>query len=451
MNATASNNAARWLLDLIGAIGPPPDLWMTYGVRRFVQEWSTAQPGSVRELELLLGLADPQVQVFARSASRNDVRLLINWNRWRSASELAAAGDAPHRLVRSVHAILAWWSPFLVQYKFDMTWPDVAFVVSPPLPLEKPAVPTDDILLLQLAGELTGVHRRAAVPSRTWVSLESETSQIRARHELVLANSHLDRFLVNTGPWRANLRVDRRGVKKGNVELSVTALCRSPNIELLARPGTLDEIWLDGKVLTPQPLVRAPQLWRCQLQEPLRVGKTYKLTCLGRVEPAQVWVNPVLVEAAKFQARRRVYIPDYWSESQEEGMFPDLIAGQDGIVIHYQPFYIPASKPAETDSEVLARARRVMLGRRTNRRADLSYLVRELVPGVHQATCCDGEWFEQQDGWRKEVKGVRVTIIPKTEAAGDPATVKSATERFLKSHLSAAIPTRVELKQEQSV
>jgi hypothetical protein len=303
-------------------------------------------------------------------------------------------------------------------------------------------MPNDDELV-RLASALTGVRRRAAIPPRTWIALDADSTVARAKGDLVFANTSLDRFLVNVGPWRAALRVEGRLMRPGGVELTVLPLRPVRTLELLADSSAIEEVRLDGRRLEIDPLVRAPHLTRCLLTAPLRPGRTYRVTCRGSAPADRVWVNPVLVEAAKFVARRRVYIPAFWTESMPAGTFPDLIAGNAGVTTHVQPFAVRPAIPEETDEQLLARARRVMLGRRVVRRADLAYLVRELVPDVARVECSTTCWGEEIDGWLTTREGELIVVRPAVGA--DPATVRAATERFLRSHLPAGLPTRVEL------
>src|SRR5207248_726326 len=107
------------------------------------------------------------------------------------------------------------------------------------------------------------------------------------------------------------------------------------------------------------------------------------------------------------------------------------------ITAHFQPFAIPAATPAETDEHLLARARRVMLGRHIVRRSDLEKLVRDLVPGVAAAKCIETSWTQERNGWLKSISGVRVALRPTADAQS--VRVQAATERFLRAHLPVAL------------
>ena len=354
--ASPLGTAAAVLLQLQGLPVPPRDLWRARGLRNYVRDWSRVNSGSLGELELLLRWLDPGVEV--RMPSDGSAHAVVLWK---------SDPDEGSRIAEAAEEILEAWMPFGVRFTWEMAWENVPMMTrterrSPPR-AERPEA--DSKLPVQVAEALLGLRRRPAVPPRVWIGIEATRPTQCDCGAMILANAHVDRFLTNLAPWRATFRIDQQTATPGTRTCLLTALASKDHLELLARPGGLDEVTLDGRSLTCEPVPRWPEYCRYALPEPLVVGRQYRLLGHGRdgIASPEIWLNPLLFEAVRFEERRRRYVRDPRREREGES-YPNLTAGPSDEVVHRQPFAPSELRDAESDGEFLARARRMMLGRR---------------------------------------------------------------------------------------
>jgi hypothetical protein len=440
------------LLGSLGAPAPPRDQWLEAGMRRFLRYWSDARPGSVRELELLLSLADPDLRLQVRADAANQLHVTLVWRRGPRSGEKTESFQAA-RLAAAAARIISWWTPFGVRLTWAMSWPGAALLAIPVLEPED-EMRTDTSLLLAFASSFLDTHRRAAQPPRTWIGFEAVTAATRGRQEMILANPALDRFLFNVGPWRAVVRVEHYSEGAGWREYRLRALAPATYLELIAPPGVDGgDFHLNDQPLTPDPVHRWPEYYRFHLPGPLTVGQMYRFRCTdGNPTLAPLWFNPALFEACRYDPRRRKYVRESRPGGDEPDSFPNWVAGNQGcggdVGVHHQPFPVDLGRAAESDREVLARAAHVMLGRRLIRRADVERLVSGFFPSVEAVHCKEASWTERTGFFQRVVHGQLVHL--KTACAGKESAdrLRAAVDRFLRAHLRAGIPVRVELTNE---
>lgn len=433
------------VLQLLGCPGLPQDLWMAEGVGRFLAGHPGVMPGSLRELELVLGLVDPEVDLEARPGGR----LCIAWRRWKTAEEMAVLSPTATRLADAVARLVAWWCPTDAECEWSMHWPAAALVVASH-DVEEKAMYEEPPLgwLERFAAEVLDVHRRPPTPSRGWFTLRAERPAFKRLHELVLGDRSLEHFVFNVQRWSASVRVDDSSEGPGRAEYLLTVLGRLERLELVARPGLDRALFLcQDQEIHPAGSHRWPERYVFSLPRPIECGERLRVECTAEGDtPVRLWFNPVLMEACTYQAKPRQFERDCSAEWPPEE-YPNLVAGGSELVSHDQPFPLRAAELEESDRALFARARKAMLGGRLTRRHDLTRLVEGEFPEVRSIRWeRDARWTEPTPmGWLREVRGEQVTIAVKRADSRSAGPVAAAVERFLARHWTWERPFRVEI------
>ncbi len=463
MTSTDVDKLTAALLRQWGCPPLPGGLWTPSAARRFLHESLRTRPGSVRELALILGIVNPGVRVEATRQGLRHLLVRITWRRWKTPKALVAIAPQAGALVAATERLLAWWKPLGLTLQCEILWPGGSLMVSPRAPSEF-AMSRNDRLLEQFAGRFLGVRRHEPVPPRTWVSLGTEGPLARAPHEVVLGDVRLERFLFNIGHWKASVRVVSESIDPGRTALHLTALRELGKLELVGPVG-LDQadFRLDGRPLVPASWPRRPDHYVFLLPDGVRPGESLNLICTyaaeagpiegeprtrgaDRAEGVRFWVNPALFEACQYHPVRREYRRDYRAGADEDGSYPNIVAGGAGIKTAKQPFPLDEGEAEESDDSLFCRARQVMLGRYLIRRHDVTTLVAGRFRGVDQVECSEEVWHERdRSGWLREVRGVRVQVRCSDRDEQAVARLKAGLERYLSRHLPAGLTIRVEV------
>jgi hypothetical protein len=431
----ALERQTRLLLGLLGCPARMSGQWTTAGMRRFLSRWSNGQAGSLRELELVLGLADPDVRLFGTEGSDGRLRIDITWSRWKTVADLTELSHAAAAFTAWVSAVITWWEPLGVSANWSAVWPGAAVIVAPDLEREAD-MPQEARLLEQFAADFLRVRRGRPVPPRCWVSLSGGGSAVRARHEIVLGDTTLDRCIFNVGRWSPAVRVEDEQVTPGRTELKLTALREITRLELLARPG-LDraDFRVNDHPSAPAALHRWPERYDLPLASPVRRGTAIRVVCNAPTEePVALWTNPVLFETCRY-TKSRAYERDFRDGGDPPGTYRNVVRPGGETIIPCQPFPLTDGLPEESDCALFNRAARAMLGRHIARRSDLARMVAALFPAAEGATCAPGGWEETDpSGWKRHVEGEILRVVC---AARDDASIRrlqAGVERFVRRY-----------------
>jgi hypothetical protein len=442
---------ARVVHDLLGCPGLPDEFCTSAGLRRFLRGWTSGRPGSLRELGLVLGTADPAVTLAAVEEAPHRLRLHITWRRWRAGPDLAAFAPQARRFAAAVAEVIDWWRPRSVEVAWGMAWPGAALLAGPPAQPE-PVMKSNPALVEMFARDILGVSRRGPVPPRGWLSLAGRAPFAARRGEVVVGNAALEAFLFNVSPFSAAVRVEREVAQPGRTELRLTALRRLSRLELLGPPGFDGaEFRLDGEPLAPRPVARWPELYAFRPAEPIKPGRTFRLSC-SHVDTGALplWANPVLFETCRWEPARNRYERDFRAGGDAPGSYPNLVRGR-GPAGFIQPFALDEGSAAEEDASLFARAARVMIGRRLARRSDVARLVAGHFRGVRRVAWSEDTWSPSgAGGWAPSVEGEVARVFAACKCGASAGRLRAAVTRFLSRHETYGVPLRVEVIAEDS-
>jgi hypothetical protein len=438
----------RLILALLGCPIRLVEHWTEAGMRRFLRRWANGQTGSLRELELVLGLADPAVRVVGKTECEGKLTITITWSRWTTFEELTTFSRCAADFAGWVSAVIAWWEPLGLDTTWTSVWPSAALFVSQPSDLRDENMDQDTRLLEKFAADFLRVRRCSAVPPRCWVSLTADALTTRGRHEVVLGDTSLNRCIFNVGRWSPALRVEDATTGSGRSELKVTALQDIHRLDLLGQPG-MDRAHfeVDGKTTIPQSGPSWPERYTFTLVTPIRQGRVFRVVCdAGNGDNVQLLPNPALFEACRFSAAR-AYERDFRNGGDPPETYRNVVRPAAGVISACQPFSLTLGQPEESDGMLFSRAARRMLGRCIERRSDVARMVLGHFPSINQATCTPGDWEEAgASGWKRHFKGQVLRIVCSQSDAITVANLKASVERFVRRHVTANSPILVDIE-----
>jgi hypothetical protein len=437
-------------------------LWTEGSAERFLKRFPHPRPGSVAELVAVLRLLDERAEVETSEADHAPVR-----PRPAEAGRMPIAVLGPSRNVtvwirlrrfeliehaqavaRVVGRVINWWHPLGIdRVEWRMRWEGAALVVAPESAideqLEEQHMEDTRRLMEEYAACFLNVRRRGAQPSRTLISVTAPAAIRREAGQVVLADKQWERFLSNSGAFTVSWRVLEEHHAARRTEMSLVALRDGiDRLDMLA-PASFDRraTWaLNGHPVRRRPVADWPELYSFDLDEPLHVGATVKLTCSYRQRSSAkanrplVFVNPVVFEATSWDEERQVYKPTLRGKSDPPGTYLSFVAGQDGLESFQQPIRLVPGQPAESDESLFARASLALSGR-IERRSDICRMVLARFPDVSGIDFTEATWLDNGPP-PKLVDGIQVRLRPSTTASpGRRVRLQVCTQRFLEAYL----------------
>jgi hypothetical protein len=468
-------------------VGAERKLWTTDGVAGFLESWEDAEAGSPMELELFLRPLDPRVRVqFINSLtgrgttfrpSRDDGGILmavppgprqgtarITWSR----PELAASGRV---LADAVRRIVSWWVPLgFDRVRWSMNWNRGPLAVArrePPKRWEA-GMSADVDLMVRYAETFLGVRRREPVPARALVSIQARVPVSKHAGEVILAHRSLGEFLVNPEPFQPAWRLVEKRVSRDR--LTATLIPIDPDravdrLEVLAPPECQGWRWsIDGVAMAPDPIHSSPELFgfnltssatrrgpvRLQAERPLGGGP-------DRPRELFLYPNPVLFVAAQ---RTQEHTYQHWFGPVDARPFQYVVLAAGGYGLlgfavdpaeadkSAQPLAVDPAQAEESDTELLARASELVVGRLA-RRTDVERLVAARFPAVRFITCQLASWLEPGPPVRF-IQGVDITAktgrLESDSNADHGERIRASLQRYLEARLRAGLAPRLRME-----
>jgi hypothetical protein len=382
----SSRLIAEAMLRLVSAPVVCAELWQPRGVRHFLRQWLCGAPGSLDELQVILGMFDAEVEVrwlgrgmLLPSVTRGGRGIFFGvWPGPRSG-EITVTWSAPEllaqavRLEQAVEAIIAWWTPIGVSVtSWSFGWRGAALAVSPPSrTTAQEVIPmSDDVqrAMRYFARRILGVTRRRTQPAETHIALFPDRAVTIKAGRLAIGTKGVGEFMVNAEEVCPRWQVKDESFGIGTATIRLTAVGPTSRLDVLSPPGCSEAEWLlNGRHVVPDAgLEFTPSF----LVGKVMRGTTVELTL--RADPTTpaagetLWVypNPARFVAARFDEEQHRYIPTTTAAGGDPpGTFIQFATQSRGLSAVVQPLPVTARRPAETESEWLGRAGAVLRGR----------------------------------------------------------------------------------------